>query len=167
MANLQFLTATLAAFPGQTPSYTRGKILVTAGMITNETTYTNVNSPFNLFDQPEAYNEDGSITIPTSDSWLPSYNASGYPASIYVDFGAMYKLDKIYFLDGNGNGSINFSSGAPGNWTVVATDTLPNYETWTTKTLPNVITRYLRFTYNSIADIKGVREIVLYGTRQA
>lgn len=161
MLNLQLVNATLAAFPAAAPTHARDKIIVTNSMIVNES---GLDNPFKLFDQPELYNEGGTITTPTTDGWIPSYNSGDYPFSFYVDLGATYNLDTFYIFDGNGFGSISISVGAPGNWTKVITDQLQNYEQWNQHTL-TATTRYFRVTYDQYNDVKGIREIVVYGTR--
>lgn len=132
-------------------------------MITNES---GLDDPFKLFDQPELYNEGGSIATPTTDGWMPSYDPGVYPLSFYVDLGNTYSLDTFYIFDGNGFGSISISTGTPGNWTKALTDELKNYEQWN-KWVINATSRYFRVTYDQYNDIKGVREIILYGTQVA
>jgi hypothetical protein len=161
MANIQFLTAGLAMWPSATPSSSRSKIIVSPAMITNES---GLDNPFKLFDQPELYNEGGSITAPATEGWIPSYNTAAYPLSFYVDLGNTYNLDTFYIFDGNGYGSISIATGTPGNWTQVLTDTLQNYEHWNQHVL-NATSRFFRITYDQYNDVKGVREIVIYGTQ--
>jgi hypothetical protein len=163
MATIQFLTADRSVWPSAKPSYTRGKIIVSPAMITNES---GLDDPFKLFDQPALYNEGGSIAKPTTEGWIPSYKPESYPLSFYVDLGGTYNLDAFYIFDGNGFGSISISIGTPGNWTKVFADTLQNYEQWN-QWMVNVTSRYFRVTYDQYNDVKGVREIVVYGTQVA
>lgn len=161
MKNLQLINATLATFPQAAPAYTRAKITVTRAMLVNEA---GRDDPFKLFDQPESYTEGGPSSSPATEGWVPSYNPEDYPLSFYVDLGHNYQLDTFYLFDGNGAGSVTVSAGAPGAWAPLFTDNLAEFERWT-KWPVAVTTRYFRVTYDQYNDAKGIRELVLYGTR--
>ncbi len=61
-------------------------------------------------------------------------------------------------------GSVTVSADTPGAWAPLFTDNLSEYERWN-KWPVAVTTRYFRVTYDQYNDIKGVRKLVLYGTR--
>lgn len=96
-----------------------------------------------------------------SQAWFPSWTASDYPASAYIDLGQTYNLTDVYLRDVNASGNFIVETGTPGSWTTQFTDALSLYNTWNAHPL-TVATRYVRVTMaNANANMA---EIVLYGS---
>ena len=150
------LTSKTSSF---TPQFsTENKLLLDTSMITNES---GLGDATKLVDeQQEVGNvKYGGADQPTTN-WLPSWNNNDYPASSYLDFGESKKISKIFLYDTNGTGTIKISIGSPGNWSVLITDSLKNYNNWNAHII-NEETQYLRITKES--SNANFNEIILYG----
>ncbi|AUX48485.1 uncharacterized protein SOCE26_100230 [Sorangium cellulosum] len=108
---------------------------------------------------------DGTAGQPVQ-GWASGY-ASDMPANAYIDLGEEVDLTDVYLFDANGNNTTRndewvVSVGAPGSWTVVATEPSDRYLVWKRHTV-SARTRYVRIS-NRVAFI-GMNEVVLYGRR--
>jgi len=91
--------------------------------------------------------------------WFPGWNKREYPARAYINLQNPVELTSIFLRDVKSKGFFKIEAGSPGNWTVIATDSLKLYELW--KRLPvTVVTQYLRFTRGQGGNVS---EVVLYG----
>ena len=134
-----------------------GVLPLNANMVTNESNLGNAGC---LADEAAAMGDPNTGTggSPTN-IWFPSWNASDYPASAYLDFGQFQPVSKVFLYDSNGVGNVTVSTGFPGHWQPVFQDDLRNYGTWNAH-LVNLRTRYLRVTR---ADTGGnIAEIAVY-----
>lgn len=160
-AALASLAATLGLALAYTPSAqaVSSKIALTEGMVTNES---GLGDAGDLVDEQTAAGDpkNGTGGAPTSN-WFPGWGSSPYPASAYIDLGQLYDLSDIYIRDINDIGNLTISTGTPGSWTPLFTDSLGNYNAWNAHAV-TVTTRYVRVT--KAGQSSNVGEIVLYGS---
>ncbi|MDF2834683.1 MAG: hypothetical protein K0Q63_323, partial [Paenibacillus sp.] len=155
------LAATLGLALAYTPSAqaVSTKIALTEGMVTNESGFGDAGD---LVDEQTAAGDpkNGTGGAPSSN-WFPGWGSSVYPASAYIDLGQLYDLTDIYIRDINDIGNLTISTGTPGSWTTLFTDSLGNYNEWNAHPV-TVTTRYIRVT--RAGQSANVGEIVLYGS---
>lgn len=150
-------TATPTSTPTATPTPgTPVKLTLTASMVTSES---GLGTPGKLVDEQALAGDPPSGACTTY--YHPGWSASYYPASCYINLGQNYVITKIYLRDVGGDGNYIVSSGAPGNWTPLFTDTLSNWNVWNLHTVNNVTTNYIRCTMSK--DSADMSEIVIYG----
>jgi regulation of enolase protein 1 (concanavalin A-like superfamily) len=113
-------------------------------------------------DVGEPFYGSGATAAVVDTKWDTSY--APYPATCYVDLGSEKYITALCFMDMHGIGDLVISTGTPGNWTEVATQSTQGYESWTTVVLKKT-TRYVRLTRTSSGA--SFNEIVLYGRSQA
>lgn len=135
------------------------KLTLTTSMVTNES---GLGDATMLVDEQSlAGDPAGGTGGSPATRWFPGWNANSYPASAYIDLGAVYDLTDIYLFDTNGINDLTVSYGSPGNWTTLFVDPLSSYLTWKAHPV-NVTTQYIRLT--KAGPTSNVEEIVLYGT---
>ncbi len=144
-------------------------------MVTEEkkTLFTGSNSAQSIADEQSLITDaNNPIATPRQNNfqtiWFPSWNASDYPASAYIDLGTGYSINKIYFSDASPqdnsfNSNVKIEYGSPGNWQVLDNVIMADWTGWTSNTNIsnyNVTTRYVRFTMQSNAA--NFKEISIY-----
>ncbi len=125
------------------PAGLEEKMLLSPEMITNESGRGDATL---MVDEQEMSGDplSGNGGTPTT-AWLPSYNHSDYPASAYIDLGAVEQISRIFFRDVNSSGDVVVETGSPGNWTYVLTEDCNKYMQWKQHNV-SLETRYLRIT---------------------
>lgn len=156
--NQRFYYYAVTAFTGGSAGpATPAKLSLNAGMVVNE--QGNGNATLLVDEQVTAGDPPSGAC---SNPWFPGWTGSFYPANAYLDLGATYHLESIRCYDGNDAGNVDFSSGTPGSWTVIATETGGSFGTWKTHTV-SADTRYLRVSLATGGAGTSLKEIVLYG----
>jgi hypothetical protein len=107
---------------------------------------------------------DGTAGQP-SQAWISGTHGQ-MPASAYIDLGQEVDLTDIYLFDTSGNDTARddewvVSVGAPGSWTLVASESCDKHLAWKRHPV-SVRTRYVRVT-NRVAYVR-MAEVVLYGS---
>ncbi|MCI5082309.1 MAG: acetylxylan esterase [Saprospiraceae bacterium] len=143
------------------PIFAQQKLSLHPSMMINESP---VGNPINLIDeQTEAADPlSGNGGQPLND-WFAGWNSSLYPIFAYLDFGQEIELQHLFLYDLNGMADFRVWYGSPGNWSLLLSDPLNNYQLWNAHNI-NVSTRYLRFSMSN--PNAHVGELVLYGSEQ-
>ncbi len=138
-------------------------ITITPNMVFDETSQTD---SYNMFDEAvlsgDPKNATGGSPV---NPWYSPISSIHYPLYATIDLGRDYNLTDIYIHDFNGGGSasdsLNFYSGTPFNWNLMATNNLNLYNQWNANST-SVTTRYIRVKINNRNAV--FNEVVLYGT---
>ncbi|MEZ4886797.1 MAG: fibronectin type III domain-containing protein [Chitinophagales bacterium] len=134
-------------------------IPLTTDMITNES---GVGNATQIVDEQaiagDPANNAGGQPFST---WYTGFNPNTYPASTYIDLGALYDLTDIYVFDLNSSGNLIIEYGSPGSWLPLASFNLNKYLKWRGQSV-NAQTQYVRITRESAGAIFS--EIVIYGS---
>jgi len=147
-----------------TPVQASTKLVITPDMIINES---------GLGDASLLVDEQAQAGDPRAgagggcwSAWTGGWDSSYYPCYAIIDLKVPHHITQIYIFDRgqspNNMNTMEFSAGAPLNWTSLFTDTLPNNDVWNAHTV-DVTTRYLRVTLRGHGQYWFPTEIVVYG----
>ncbi|MEO6992843.1 MAG: Ig-like domain-containing protein [Lacunisphaera sp.] len=133
------------------------KIVLNTSMVTLETGTGNATA---LVDEQttagDPLNNNGGVP---ATQWDPGWNAPTYNA--YVDLGVANTLTTISIFEGNGGTqNVVVSTGSPGAWTPLYTESLNTWHKWFNHPV-TINTRYVRLT---VPQGSSVAEVVLYGS---
>ncbi len=96
----------------------------------------------------------------TKTVWFPGWAKTDHPSTMYINLRNPARLSALYLRDVQNVGLFKIEAGWPGNWNVIAIDSLKHYQVWKAHPV-DVTTQYLRFT--RVTGSANVSEVVLYG----